>query len=118
MTGEYARIVPILTLPFGPVLALALVRWQDERARLLVAMSALPFRGVYDLVALWLVPRSLHQAFLLVMLSWSVPLFDFGIGLQVRPAWSVPLLFLPALAFLLYDAWHERRSCAHSDAQQ
>ncbi|MBO9324257.1 MAG: hypothetical protein J7463_02095 [Roseiflexus sp.] len=118
MTGEYARIVPILTLPFGPVLTLALVRWRDERAWLLAAMSALPFRGVYDLVALWLVPRSLHQAFLLVMLSWSVPLFDFGIGLQVRPAWSVPLLFLPALVFLLYDAQRERRNRAHSDAQQ
>jgi len=118
MTGEYARIVPILTLPFGPVLALALVRWRDERARLLAAMSVLPFRRVYDLVALWPVPRSRHQAFLLVMLSWLVPLFDFGIGLQVRPAWSVPLLFLPALAFLLFDAWRERRCRAHSDAQQ
>ena len=118
MTGEYARIVPLLTLPFGPMLAFALVRWRDERARLLAAMSVLPFRRVYDLVALWLVPRSLHQAFLLVMLSWSAPLFDFGIGFQVRPAWSVPLLFLPALACILYDAWHERRSRAHSDAQQ
>jgi hypothetical protein len=118
MTGEYARIVPLLTLPFGPMLAFALVRWRDERARLLAAMSVLPFRGVYDLVALWLVPRSLHQAFLLAMLSWSAPLFDFGIGLQVRPAWSVPLLFLPALAFLLFDAWRERRCRAHSDAQQ
>jgi hypothetical protein len=86
MTGEYARIVPLLTLPFGPMLAFALVRWRDERARLLAAMSVLPFRGVYDLVALWLVPRSLHQAFLLVMLSWSAPLFDFGIGFQARPA--------------------------------
>jgi len=100
------------------MLAFALVRWRDERARLLAAMSVLPFRGVYDLVALWLVPRSRHQAFLLVMLSWLVPLFDFGIGLQVRPAWSVPLLFLPALAFLLFDAWRERRCRAHSDAQQ
>ena len=118
MTGEYDRIVPLLTLPFGPVLALALVRWRDERARLLAAMSVLPFRRVYDLVALWPVPRSRHQAFLLVMLSWLVPLFDFGIGLQVRPAWSVPLLFLPALAFLLFDAWRERRCRAHSDAQQ
>jgi hypothetical protein len=69
MTGEYAQIIPLLTLPFGPALALALVRWRDERARLLAAMSALPFRGVYDLVALWLIPRSLHQAFLLAMLS-------------------------------------------------
>jgi hypothetical protein len=60
MTGEYAQIIPLLTLPFGPALALALVRWRDERARLLAAMSALPFRGVYDLVALWLIPRSLH----------------------------------------------------------
>ena len=118
MTGEYARIVPILVLPFGPALALALIRWQDERARLLIAMSVLPFRGVYDLTALGLIPRSIHQAFLLVMLSWSVPLYDFGIGLQVRPAWSVPILFLPALAFILYDGWRERRGCAYSDAQQ
>jgi len=117
MTREYVRVIPLLTLPLGPVLALALVRWQDERARLLATMSVLPFREVYDLTTLWLVPRSLYQAFLLAMLSWSVPLFVF-FGFQVRPAWSVPLLFLPALACILYDAWHERRSRAYSDAQQ
>ncbi|MGQ9550739.1 MAG: hypothetical protein ACUVWS_19165 [Roseiflexus sp.] len=82
MTGQYDRIVPLLTLPFGPLLVLALARWRDDRARLLAAMSVLPFRGVYDLMALWLIPRSIHQAFLLVMLSWSVPLYNFGIGLQ------------------------------------
>ncbi len=110
--------MPILVLPFGPALALALIRWQDERARLLTTMSMLPFRGVYDLTALWLIPRSLHRGFLLVTLSWSIPLYDFGIGLQVLSAWSVPLLFLPALAFIIYDAWCERQGHAHPDAQQ
>lgn len=119
MTGEYQQMIALLTLPFGPLLALALLRWWDERARLLLAMSVLPFRGVYDLVTLWLVPRQRRQAFVLTVLSWTVPLFDFGIGLQVRPTWSIPILFLPALAFILYDVWQERRqNNAHSDAQQ
>lgn len=119
MTRGYDRIIAVLGLPFGPLLALALLRWRDERARLLLAMSVLPFRGVYDLVALWLIPRTSRHAFALTALSWTVPLFDFGIGLQVRPAWSIPVLFLPALAFILYDVWQERRqNNAHSHAQQ
>lgn len=119
MTGEYQHLVAILTLPFGPLLALALLRLQDERARLLLAMSVLPFRGVYDLVALWLIPRLSRHAFALTVLSWTVPLFNFGIGFQVRPTWSIPVLFLPALAFILYDVWKERQqNNAHSHAQQ
>lgn len=119
MTGEYQQMIAILTLPFGPLLALALLRWQDERARLLAVMSVLPFRGVYDLVALWLIPRLSRHAFVLTLLSWTVPLFNFGIGFQVRPAWSVPVLFLPALAFILYNVWQERQqNNAHSHAQQ
>ncbi|PMP78672.1 MAG: hypothetical protein C0183_15515 [Roseiflexus castenholzii] len=117
MTREYQNITPLLTLPFGPFLALALLRWQDDRARLLLAMSVLPFRGVYDLVALWLIPRLSRHAFVLTALSWTVPLFDFGVGLQTRPAWSVPVLFLPALGCVLYDLWQARRYDAHSHAQ-
>jgi hypothetical protein len=118
MTQEYQHMIPLLTLPFGPLLALALLRWRDERARLLLAMSVLPFRGVYDLAALWLIPRLSRHAFVLTALSWIVPLFNFGIGFGVRPSWSVPALFLPALAFILHDLWQERRKYAPSHAQQ
>ncbi len=117
MTGEYQQMIALLTLPFGPLLALALLRWRQERVRLFLAMSVLPFRGVYDLAALWLIPTRSRHVLALTVLSWVVPLFHFGIGLQVRPAWSVPALFLPTLAFILYDGWQARKN-AHSDAQQ
>ncbi|WP_288087297.1 hypothetical protein [Roseiflexus sp.] len=85
---------------------------------MLLAMSVLPFRGVYDLVALWLIPRLSRHAFVLTALSWTVPLFDFGVGLQTRPAWSVPVLCpSPALGCILYDGWQARRKNAHSHAQ-
>lgn len=107
MTGDYQRLVPILTLPSGWVLLAALLYWRDERARLLLGMAVLPFRASYDLLALWLVPRTPSQMWMLVGLSW-LPLFISDQAFDVKPEWSVPLLFVPCLIFVIINAWREQ----------
>ncbi|WP_029214777.1 hypothetical protein [Kallotenue papyrolyticum] len=98
--GGYQAVVPALELPFGPVLLLALLRWRDPRARLLALMALLPLRGVYDLCALWLVPRSARQASTLALLSWSIYLLMLVDG-PTRDG-VVLLVFLPALVLLFW----------------
>ncbi|HMQ30103.1 MAG TPA: hypothetical protein PKD53_05215 [Chloroflexaceae bacterium] len=112
MLGEYESMIPLLALPWGPLLLLTLWWWRDERARLLFGMSLLPLRGAYDLTALWLVPHSLVQMLILVALSWAVPLYDFNLGLSVRPAWVVPVLFVPAAVMVA------ARHGGHANASQ
>ncbi len=98
MIGDYERMIPILTLPSGWVLLTLLLYWRDERARLLLGMAILPFRAVYDLLALWLVPRTPSQIVTLVGLSW-LPLFisDQAFVVTTRMVGSAPVRSMPAL---------------------
>ncbi|MGB9633488.1 MAG: hypothetical protein ACPL8I_09175 [Chloroflexaceae bacterium] len=107
MTGDYRRLIPILTLPSGWVLLAALLYWRDERAHLLLGMAVLPFRASYDLLALWLVPRTPWQMWMLAGLSW-LPLFISDQAFDVQPEWSVPLLFVPCLLFVIFNARREQ----------
>jgi hypothetical protein len=100
MLSQFERMIPALTLPFGPLLLLAALRWKDERARLLLLMAIVPHRALYDLVPLWLVPRTRKVALALVGFSWVG--FLVAPSLIVVPVWSVPLLYVPALVSVLW----------------
>ncbi|MFQ3633872.1 hypothetical protein [Roseiflexus sp.] len=96
-TREFESKYILLTLPFGPFLLLAVLRWRNEEARLLLSMAVLPFRGLYDLVALYLIPRSARQMVVLVSLSW-LPMFLHG---TIPETQLITLCsFLPALGIL------------------
>ena len=105
MTGDYEYIIPLFTLPFGPLLLLSLIFWYDPRARLLLGMSLVPIRGAYDLLPLWLIPQSRKQMLGLVLLSLVVPVLDLGAAFQVKPLWIVPVLYIPALSFIFISQW-------------
>jgi hypothetical protein len=99
-TSTYEGMVPLLVLP-GPLLLLALTRWRDERARVVLAMAAVPQRLWYDSFLLWLVPRTPRQMLLLAGLSWGsyfawyfVPTFGL--------VWHLTLVYLPVLAMVLW----------------
>ncbi|HEU5103142.1 MAG TPA: hypothetical protein VFU22_29175, partial [Roseiflexaceae bacterium] len=111
MLSQFERMIPALTLPFGPLLLLAALRWNDQRARLLLLMAIVPQRALYDLVVLWLVPPTRMAAMALVGLSWVG--FLLAPGSIVVPAWSVPLLYVPALISLL---WPRRAPATPADA--
>ena len=101
MLQAYQRMVPLLTLPFGPLLLGALWRWRTDRGRLLLMMAVLPLRSIYDVCALWLIPQTHRQMLILTILSWLTMYLITGAGVGHAPV--VPLLFLPALCFLLSE---------------
>jgi hypothetical protein len=70
----------ILTLPFGPFLALAAFRWKRPDARLFLALVAIPHTpSLYDLVLLFFVCRTLRETLSLAVLSqalyWGIVMF-------------------------------------------
>jgi hypothetical protein len=65
------HLPPLLLLPIGPLLLLALLRWREERARLLLLMACVPqIYWFYDALPLGLVARSGRERLLLVFCSW------------------------------------------------
>ena len=102
MLGEFESMIPLLApTGIGLLLLLALLRWRSPRARLLLSMSILPFRGAYDLVPLYLVPNTAFGISILVLLSW-IPVFISPFGaMAVKPAWAIAFLFFPALVLTL-----------------
>jgi hypothetical protein len=65
------HLPPLLLLPIGPLLLLALLRWREERARLLLLMACVPqIFWFYDALPLALVARSGRERLLLVCCSW------------------------------------------------
>ncbi|MBK9712343.1 MAG: hypothetical protein IPO81_13640 [Kouleothrix sp.] len=109
MLGDFERMIPLITLPFGPLLLLAALRWRNERARLLLLMAIMPQRAIYDLVPLWLVPARPLMAAAMVVFSWLA--FLVLPSPIVQPTWAVPLIYLPALISLFWP-----RAAARPDA--
>src|SRR5580658_10451012 len=58
--GYYQHFIAILILP-GPLVLLALWRWRDRDAWLLLIASILPMRWFFDVFILWLIPKSRRQ---------------------------------------------------------
>lgn len=70
----------ILTLPFGPFLALAALRWKRPDARLFLAFVAIPHTpSLYDLLLLFFICRTLRETLVLAILSqalyWGIVMF-------------------------------------------
>jgi hypothetical protein len=106
--GGYQGVSPILVLPFGPLIALALLRWQNREAWLLILMAVMPQRMVYDQIPLLLTARTPRQLLLLVECSWIwiLPWLLFNNSnffYDVWPRWIVLLYYLPALAIVLWN---------------
>jgi hypothetical protein len=97
---------PLLVFPFGPLLLLALLRWHDRRAWLLVIMAIMPQRVVYDQLALLLIATTRRELVTLVVCSWlSLPVLVVAGGWPRMPGgwqlWILLTLYLPALIILL-----------------
>ena len=98
---QVRHVMPLLSAT-GPLLLLALLRWREPRARLLLAMAVLPQRTLpYDQLLLWLIPSSWMQMLVMSLVSWVL------FWLQLLPgmtAWLSSLQFLVALACVLWPA--------------
>lgn len=99
-TGSYDGFIPMLLLPFGPLLLLALFRWQDDSARWLLLYAVMPQRMWYDQLLLWLIPHTRREMLLLVVLSW-LAYFGWFFQTQWEVWWVFMLIYLPALGLVL-----------------
>jgi hypothetical protein len=99
-------IPPLLVLPLGPLMLLALLRYRERKSWLLLLMAAMPQRVLYDQAALLLVAGNLREMLILILCSWiSLPvLLIFG-GWNNLPGgwqlWILLTLYLPALGIVL-----------------
>lgn len=105
-TGGYAGLPLLLSLPLGPILLLALLRYRDRRAWLLITLALMPQRVLYDQLPLFLIATNGLEIVFLLFCSWlTLPvLFRSGGWGQVPINWQfwiVLTLYLPALLVLL-----------------
>lgn len=104
---QHGGSVPILFFP-GPLVLLALLRWRDWRARLLVGMVIAP-QLTYDLLPVWLVPRTLRQSLLLTACSWLAVL-AWPLSPVIRTSWTNYWIYLPALGIVWWSSMSKRTS--------
>jgi hypothetical protein len=102
---------PPIVSTLGFLMVLALIRWRDPRARLLLVMSIVPHTdGLYEELALFLVPSRLMESFALVIGSYVAAIVQ-GIAIQGDAAHVVyhaalartgiiVCLYIPALIML------------------
>jgi hypothetical protein len=101
--GGYQHFFPILIFP-GMLIVLALLRYRDRDALLLLLYSLMPQRWFYDAFVLWLIPKTRRSILATVICSWIVgywrashtPRDMHQVGL-----WSVLGFYIPMLAVVL-----------------
>lgn len=110
LRSEHGYPVPLTVFP-GLFLLLALLRWRDQRARLVFLMACFPQRlWFYDQLPLWLVARNWQESLLLTVASWigywgwrltaESPVWN-GSNPADAPVWVVTFIYLVALGIVL-----------------
>jgi hypothetical protein len=99
----YEHFIPLLVVP-GQLLALALLRWRERDARLLLLMAVVPQRWFYDMLILWFIPKSRREILTTVFISWGAGIwrwYHFPHSFTQVGRWCVLFFYLPMLAVLL-----------------
>jgi hypothetical protein len=102
LTG-YQHFYPLL-LPPGPLLALALFRYRDPDAALLLLTALFPQRWFYDTLILWLIPKTRKEILWTAFFSWGAGVWRWNHSPQSFAEvgrWTIVFLYLPMLAVLL-----------------
>ncbi len=101
--GHYNRFVPLLVWP-GPLLLLAILRYRDRDAVLLLLAACMPQRWFYDGFLLWLIPKTRREIVWTVFLSWVVGIWRWYHIPHSWPEvgrWTVVFIYLPMLVVVL-----------------
>jgi len=101
--GHYEHFIPLLVLP-GPLLLLALWRYRDRDAILLLLAACMPQRWFFDSFILWLIPRSRREIVWTVFFSWGAGLWRWyhaPHSFTEVGRWTVFFIYLPVLAVVL-----------------
>jgi len=103
-TGYYEHFIPLLVLP-GPLLLLALVRYRDRDAWLLLLTALMPQRWFFDSFILWLIPKSRREILPTVLISWGAGIWRWyhqPLSFTEVGRAAVIFLYLPMLAVVLF----------------
>lgn len=103
-TGNYEHFIPMLVLP-GPLLLLALLRYRERDAWLLLLVAIMPQRWFFDSFILWLIPQSRRQIIWTVFFSWGAGLwrwYHVPHNFTEVGRWTVIFLYVPMLAVILF----------------
>jgi hypothetical protein len=99
----YQHFFPLVVLP-GPLLLMALFRYREKSARLLLLAAAMPQRWFYDSFILWLIPKSRREIVWTVAASWVAGIWRWyhtpSSFTQVG-RWTVLFIYLPMLVVVL-----------------
>jgi hypothetical protein len=109
---HYEHFIPLLVLP-GPLLLLALLRYRERDAILLLLAACMPQRWFFDSFILWLIPKSRREIVWTVFFSWGAGLwrwYHFPHSFAEVGRWAVIFLYLPMLAVVLLRNYGERSS--------
>jgi hypothetical protein len=99
----YEHFIPLLVLP-GPLLLLALWRYRDRDAWLLLLASLMPQRWFFDSFTLWLIPKSRRELLATIFFSWGAGIWRwYHLPANFTQVGRVTVLFLylPMLAVVL-----------------
>jgi hypothetical protein len=101
--SHYQYFVPLLVLP-GPLLALALLRYRQPDAWLLLLTAIMPQRWFFDAFILWLIPKSRREIVFTAALSWAAGIWRWQHipqGFTEVGRVTVAFIYLPMLAVIL-----------------
>jgi hypothetical protein len=102
-THYYEHFIPLLVFP-GPLLLLALLRYRDRDAWLLLLAALMPQRWFFDAFTLWLIPKSRREIVLTAFFSWGAGIWRWyhlpANFTEVGRA-AVLFLYLPMLIVVL-----------------
>jgi hypothetical protein len=116
---HYEHFIPLLVLP-GPLLLLALLRYRERDAILLLLAACMPQRWFYDSFILWLIPKSRREIVWTVFFSWGAGLwrwYHFPHSFAQVGRWAVIFLYLPMLAVVLLRNYGETPSVVSPEAE-
>ncbi len=105
--GYYEHFFPLLVLP-GPLLALALWRYRDRDAWLLLLAAVMPQRWFFDAFILWLIPKTRREILLTVFFSWGAGIwrwYHIPHSFAEVGRWTVVFIYLPMLGVVLARAF-------------
>lgn len=99
---------PFFVLPLGPLMVLALLKFREKRAWLLLLMSLMPQRMIGDQLPLLLIAENRNQLCFLVLAGWIfLAVRPYYLSFDEMPGgwqlWIVCCYYLPALLVLLQD---------------
>lgn len=102
--GNYQHFFPLLVLP-GPLLLLALLRWRDRDAVVLLLMAVMPQRWFFDAFVLWLIPKTRREWLAAAGFSWGAGIWRWYHQPQNFTQvgrWAVLWIYLPMLGIILF----------------